>query len=310
MHKKPFNLLILPSVENMRQVIDKFALPVKLTAGSYANIEMTFVNGQVSVTHDGVDLRNFSFVWLSSAWKMRDIAYAVRLYLERHGIPHTKVEKGTSKLTDIMTFALNGVAIPDTFFSGRTGIERVPTAMRKACGYPLIVKDTKGSRGLHSEYASDGRELLKKMTGLPDHKTFIFQRFIPNEYDWGIIVANGCVVSGEKSYPRKKEFRNNTCNGAREVFVPASKIPSDVKTLALSASHALGLAWSRTDIIVDKETGKYSVLEVNRLPGITSKSSEIQGAYIFLASQIGPLMRAGKKMKKTVALDEARQLNG
>jgi glutathione synthase/RimK-type ligase-like ATP-grasp enzyme len=97
--------------------------------------------------------------------------------------------------------------------------------IKRVCGYPLIIKDIRGSKGRDSEYVASESELLTKMAGLPKNKRFLLQRFIQNEYDWGIMVVNGVVVSGEKSYPSQGEFRNNTCNGAKEHFVEIENIP-------------------------------------------------------------------------------------
>lgn len=241
--------------------------------------------------HDGIDLTSFSFVWLSSYWRGRDLAYAIRLYLDQADTCSTYVEKSTSKITDHMIFALGGIQTPDTFFLGRKGIKKSLAQIRKICGYPLIIKDIKGTRGAHSKYFTTEKELVKKMKKLPKHKKYLFQKYIPNRYDWGVLVANGVVVSGEKSYHSPGEFRNNACNGAKEVFVDSTDIPVKIKKMALKASNLLGLSWSRADIIIDKDTKKPYLLEVNRLPGISPKTSEVQGAYDFLSSQINPLTK-------------------
>ncbi|NLC31194.1 MAG: hypothetical protein GX765_04050 [Candidatus Moranbacteria bacterium] len=286
MTPKKLKLLVLPSVSNMDQVVKKISLPVDLTKGRFRNIEFIFKNNQVSVLHKNIDLKNFSFVWLCSSWGSRDLAYAVQLYLDFHKIPHTHVEKGTSKLTDQMALSLENIPVPDTLFFGHKDVRKSLSQIQKICGYPLVIKDIRGSRGAHSLIINSEAELLEKITALPRHKSFIFQKYIANEYDWGIMVANGAVVSGEKSYPCQGEFRNNTCNGAKEVFVDPLDIPQAIKEIAIKNSVLLNLSWSRSDIIIDKNTQKPYVLEVNRLPGISAKTSEVEGAYKFLSSQI------------------------
>ncbi|MFA5986545.1 MAG: hypothetical protein WC819_04345 [Parcubacteria group bacterium] len=286
MTEKPFTLLSLPTVKNTRQVIKKFPFPIALTKGSYPNIVIFMHNGKVRVLHNDVDTSTFSFVWLSSGWSQRDIAYAINLYFNHTKTPHSYVEKSSSKVTDCMAFALNGLPMPDTVFVSRSRVEKHLSLIKEVCSFPLIVKDIRGCQGKHSAFISSEAELLEKMTTLPKSKKFLFQRFIPNEYDWGIMVANGVVVAGEKSYPTGGEFRNNTCNGAKECFVNIKDIPENIKKMAIDASDLLGLSWSRTDIIIDKNTGLPYVLEVNRFPGITSESHEVQGAYTFLASHI------------------------
>ena len=286
MTPKKLKLLVLPSVSNMDQVVKKISLPVDLTKGRFRNIEFIFKNNQVSVLHKNIDLKNFSFVWLCSSWGSRDLAYAVQLYLDFHKIPHTHVEKGTSKLTDQMALSLENIPAPDTLFFGHKDVCKSLSQIQKVCGYPLVIKDIRGSRGAHSLIINSEAELLEKITALPRHKSFIFQKYIANEYDWGIMVANGAVVSGEKSYPCQGEFRNNTCNGAQEVFVDPLDIPQAIKEIAIKNSVLLNLSWSRSDIIIDKNTQRPYVLEVNRLPGISAKTSEVEGAYKFLSSQI------------------------
>lgn len=286
MTPKKLKLLVLPSVSNMDQVVKKISLPVDLTKGRFKNIEFIFKDNQVSVLHKNIDLKNFSFVWLCSSWGSRDLAYAVQLYLDFHKIPHTHVEKGTSKLTDQMALSLENIPVPDTLFFGHKDVRKSLSQIQKVCGYPLVIKDIRGSRGAHSLIINSEVELLEKITALPRHKSFIFQKYIANEYDWGIMVANGVVVSGEKSYPCQGEFRNNTCNGAKEVFVDPVNIPQAIKEMAIKNSVLLNLSWSRSDIIINKNTQKPYVLEVNRLPGISAKTSEVEGAYKFLSSQI------------------------
>ena len=238
--------------------------------------------------HRGIDTRHFSFVWLTSGWSCRDTAYALRLYFEFTKTPHSYAEKNTSKVTDCMVFSLHGLPIPDTVYVSRANFESSMPLIKKICGYPLIIKDIRGSKGKDSEYVANESELLKKMAALPKNKRFLLQRFITNEYDWGIMVVNGQVVSGEKSYPSQGEFRNNTCNGAKEHFVTVAEIPKNIQEMAIQASGLLGLSWSRADIIIDKQTGFPYLLEVNRYPGITADSTEVLGAYTFLASHITP----------------------
>lgn len=291
MNKKKFKLLVLPSVNTIQEVVNQFPFPIELTKGDFKDITIAFQDKKVTVLHKGVDLREFSFIWLCSSWRTRDIAYAIQLYLNQENIPSTRVEKGTSKLTDHMALSLIGVSSPNTLFIGRKNIKTHLAQIKNVCGYPLVIKDIKGSRGISSAKVDSEKDLISELSALPKHKKYIFQQYIPNNYDWGIMVANGVVVSGEKSYPRTSDFRNNAANGAQEVFIDLINIPSHIKEMALKNSNALDLAWSRSDIIIDKKDQTPYVMEVNRFPGVTSATSEVTGAYEFLSSQITPLKK-------------------
>lgn len=294
MQQKKFKLLVLPSVSNISQVAAKFPFDVELTEGKFKDIEFVFQNDNLTITYKGTDLRDFSLVWLSSSWTSRDIAYAIKLYLKESKTPCTYVEKGTSKITDHVLFALNGIKAPATLFIGHLDLKDDVAQIQKICGYPLVIKDTRGSRGTHSVLVDTEKELLVEMAKLPKHKKYLLQQYIPNDYDWGVMVVNGKVVSGEKSYPCDGEFRNNTCNGAEEIFVDPCDIPEKIKEMALKSSNLLGLSWSRSDIIIDKNTKDHYMMEVNRRPGLTSEeseTSEVNGAYTFLSSQIECLVK-------------------
>ena len=60
----------------------------------------------------------------------------------------------------------------------------------------------------------------------------------------------------------------------------------EIKNIALNAGNALSLLWSRSDIIVDKNTHLPYILEVNRFPGITMGSTEVDGANNFIKNYL------------------------
>lgn len=284
-----FRLLILPKIEHADEIVSNLPQDIELSKGSYKNISFHFKNDSVNIFHKNEDVKTFSTVWLFSYWNSRDVAYGVHLFLDNHAIPHTPVEYASSKLTDKITFVYNNIPTPFGFYLGSNDIVDHLDTIEEICGYPLIIKDVKGSKGKDSAFVKNRADLLTQFAQLPSHKRYLFQQYIPNDYDWGILVSNGKVVSGEKSYPKKGEFRNNACNGSTEVFVDVKDIPEEIKNIAIRASESLGLSWSRADIIVDKNTGKPYLLEVNRAPGITSGSSEVVGAQKFLTEYLESL---------------------
>ena len=115
--QKKRDLLVLPTILNIDEIVKGIFPPIKLTRGKFSNLEFRFKKNIVSLIHSGINIKEFSNVWLSSYWDTRDIAYAVNLYLEHFKTPHTYVERSTSKITDQVLFALNNISIPNTFFS-------------------------------------------------------------------------------------------------------------------------------------------------------------------------------------------------
>ncbi len=275
-------ILVLPPVENIDEIIK--GMPLVVTKASYSSLEFSFKKNMVTVSYEGRDIKTFSFVWLSSSWDTRDLATAVKIYLEKNNVPHSFVEQSTSKITDSMHFVLNNIPYPNTYYVESFNTEKFFKKIEKVCGFPLIMKDSKGFGGNGLKYINSMDELVNIVSQCSDKKKYIFQKYIENDYDWGVLIANNKVISAERSYPREGEFRNNTCNGAREVFIDVEDIPENIKQIALKSAKALGLRWSRADIIIDKFSRLPYLLEVNRFPGITSGSTEVSGATNFVKS--------------------------
>ncbi len=274
-------VLVIPSVSGLIEILDEMHSEFLFVRGELRNLQIHIHQGKVKIMHGKSDFRDFWAVWLSSFWDTRDLAYAISTYLDNYKIPHTFVEQTTSKVSDQVLFTLNGLLTPSTVYAYNSEVIDLIEDIEKVCGYPLIIKDIKGSRGNYSEYVDNRKDFLRISASLPKHRKYLYQSFVKNDYDWGILVANGQIVSAEKSYPCKEEFRNNACNGAREVFIDLDNVPRKVKEIALKASRALNLNWSRADIIIDKITQTPYLLEVNRCPGITVNTSEAKGAQIF-----------------------------
>lgn len=267
-------VLILPAPQQI-EVIEKQFENTEIVSGNFRDIEFRF-NHKLVILHRGEDLRNFTFVWLSSQFDSRSMSRAISLYLDYHKVPHTDVNygDGISKLVDLARFELNDLPMPYTFFQSKLKIREKIEFICKFCGFPLIAKDTRSSRGQNAFLIRSRSELIRVVQNLPKDKSFIFQEFIPNDFDWGILVARGKVVSAEKSYRTEYEFRNNACWGAKEVFENPDNVDLQVKQIAQKACKILKLEWGRADIIVNKYTHKPYLLEVNRFPGMTVGSTE------------------------------------
>ena len=273
----------------MREVTSKLGGQYTCTLGVTKKVEFHFNTNGVRVYHAGTDLRDYDFVWLSSFWDTRDTAFAISNYLDHFGVAHTQVEQNSSKLVDKVLFSLNGLPTPNTFFSDNENIDKLAPSIEKICGFPVIVKDTKGYGGKNSKLIKSRKELVAAAPSFAQGRKFLYQQVIPNEYDWGVLIRDGQAVSAEKSFACKGEFRNNACNGATEVFVDVGEVPEEVVDMAIKASNALGLNWSRPDILIDKNTGKPYLLEVNRIPGMTSGTAEVKSSYDYLLSHLEKL---------------------
>lgn len=275
------NILIVPVVENF-ELARKHLHTAEYDTSYFNNIHFAFTQNGSTVSYKDNDCKNYDFVWLSSYWGTRDLAYGLHLYLKQHNVKHTRTGRSGSKIVDHMIFSLHNIPCPNTYYINTKRQERFIEELEHTCNYPIIVKDIKGYRGKNTFLAKNREQLGEILKNLDPEIKVLFQEFIPNDYDWGVLVSKGKVVATEKSFPKKGEFRNNACNGASEVFVDVAACPDNVKKIAVDAAKILSLEWCRADIVIDKNTGEAKLLEVNRYPGITKGTDEVTAVIDFL----------------------------
>lgn len=281
---KQIELLVLPAVQNIGEITKD--MNIKVTKSYYSELEFIFKDNQVSILTEGRDINSFSAVWLSSYWPTRDLATAVKQYLDAYNIPTTYTESSTSKITDAMEFSLANILTPDTYYVKDSVALKHISDIEKICKYPMIMKTTKGFGGKNAELITSRKELKEAIENRDQKYKYMFQKYIDNNYDWGVMVVNGKIVSGERSYPKDGEFLNNCSAGATEIFTKIEDIPKEIQEIAYNGAKALGLSWSRADIVVEKTTNKPYLLEINRFPGITKDTTEVSGACEFITNHL------------------------
>jgi hypothetical protein len=84
----------------MEEITNRLGSSVLITEGQIKSIRMIFKDNTVQVLYKDTDIKEFSYVWISSFWNSRDMAYAISLYLDYHKIPHSHVERASSKITE------------------------------------------------------------------------------------------------------------------------------------------------------------------------------------------------------------------
>ena len=151
---------------------------VLLTKGHYYNLTFMIKDNIATIKYLDLDVSSFSTVWLSSFWQSRDLAYGVKMYLDYHGVEHTHVEKATSKITDQLLFSFENISTPNMYFTSKGKIKNHLAEIEQICGFPLIIKDSKGSRGKNLVLVKNKKELLRKVKKLPKHKSLYFNSIL------------------------------------------------------------------------------------------------------------------------------------
>ena len=144
--------------------------------------------------------------------------------------------------------------------------------------YPFLLKPRDGSIGKGIKIIRNPDELdsQTKWTGL------MAQDYIESEYDWRVYTvgdrAIGALRRGGKD--QKPYDLNAYANGITKEKEEDPAILSAINQLAVAATAAVNLEYSGCDIIREKGTGKYYILEVNTAATWEGRYNEIIGVDI------------------------------
>lgn len=132
--------------------------------------------------------------------------------------------------------------------------------------YPAIVKLAYSGKGKGIYLSKNEDELLDKVKELQGTKELILVReFIPNDGDIRIFTVGYKAIGAMKRTPKEGDFRSNISQGGSGSEVNLSENPELVE-ISEKLSSDLKLEVAGVDIMINKETGKPYVLEVNAGP--------------------------------------------
>lgn len=151
------------------------------------------------------------------------------------------------------------VPLPMTYTAiGYTEREPLRRAVERVGGYPLILKERRGSFGAQVWLVQTEEELMSRLDGTPA----LIQPYLATHQtgatDIRLNVVGGRVVCAIRR-TNPTDFRSNIAqNGSAAAYTPSP----EEEALAVAAVKALELDWAGVDLLRDK-TGKLYVCEVN-----------------------------------------------
>lgn len=256
---------------------------ITLDIASIKDIFVRIIDGNITVGLDGKDLKKYDYILIQSGWNTTHMAYLLHLYLKSQNIPHNKTNIHSTKLSDIFFLASKGVSVPNTFFHNGFKIDNDSKInIEEICKLPCIYKTLLGSLGSRVHLIDSMEDIEGTVKENGKYNKYIFQEFISNSFDYRVVVANNQASSVCKRTRVNDLFRNNVALGATEEFISIQDTPKEVIDMAIEASKALKLKWAGVDIVTDNKTNRNYVLEVNRRPGLTEKSTEIGALYRYI----------------------------
>ncbi|OQX19824.1 MAG: hypothetical protein BWK75_05315 [Candidatus Altiarchaeales archaeon A3] len=222
---------------------------------------------------EGINLLNFDLIFLRQneilSEKDKFIFDTIEI-LENEGMnvinPTEGIRTSKDKYLGYYYLKKNGINIPETYTSNNemSTYFQILKSKSKDNKDKFVFKPMSGKGGIGIVITcekSTAGDILS-MFAL-NNKVAIFQKFIKNNKDMRIIVVGDEVIGGIERIAGKGMHKNGISTGGKAV---AFKVSDELKEISVKASKALKCKISGVDIIEDKESNNYRVLEVNCSP--------------------------------------------
>ncbi len=262
---------------------------LKLLQGSLKDLHTEVINNQLTVTESvtGRRLDSFDAVDFEMWLKAPQQALAAATYLDRNHIPMSTREPlsvlSDTKVSEIATMSGGKIPLPNTFTSSNREILKI-FKDKPRFDYPFIVKAADTFGGKMNYLVKNYQELKAALNANPD-QAFVLQEFIPNDFDYRVIVLGGKIrlVMKRMRDPKAGAHVNNTSAGAEAEFLPIETLTKNMQDSVLAAARITRRSgFSGVDVIVNKETGQHYILEVNDQPAIQVGASPEVKTPIFM----------------------------
>jgi glutathione synthase/RimK-type ligase-like ATP-grasp enzyme len=278
-----------PKAVNFAKRIDELVGDdIAITTAEIGELLFEVGTNSARITHpqQGSDIKDFDVVVIRHIGALDAEAHAVAAYCRKYGIKC--VDSYLDRIIDDKLSAafehwLVGAHLPRTFYGP---VDELASKVAEL-GEKAILKDNRGHKGKLNFVVTSADEVLK-LARENEGVRFVLQEFIPNSGDYRVLVLSYKPVLVIKRTAGAGSHLNNTSQGGSAELVPIDQVDPKIVEMAVKVSRAEGLEVSGVDIIIDKNTGKFYILEVNHAPQISSGSFTEEKAVVY-AKFVGEL---------------------
>lgn len=235
--------------------------------------ELVYVVGEKTAIYDPVqnfDIADFDLVVFRTVGSQIENGIAAAHYLKSKRVAFIDsyvLTEGRGKLSCAFARNTEGLPSPQTIYAAD---HLMANAIRqeKLFGYPFILKADFGKKGRNNFLIKSDAELTEAMGEASG--AMIAQEFIPNDGDYRILVLAGKVDIVMLRKGDGSSHLNNTSQGGTAELVDPASLPPQIIADAIKAAKVERLQVAGADVVIDKRSGKYYFLEVNRAPQIAT----------------------------------------
>lgn len=251
------------------------------TVRDYKELVFKLLPGKVSVYESltGRDIGEFDLVYFKSHKRDYPLAIAAAHYAQFRGAKVIDQEILSSisydKLSESLKLAFHGIAVPPSFCASTSYIVENIDEIAEQIGWPLVCKEINEDKGRKNYLLDNASELKTVLEDASEADIYIIQRYVPNDGFVRALVLDRevALVMRRAAIPREDKLKrhlNKLAGAGNVVLLPPGKLDPQADNLSVRAAVAMNRQVAGVDVIQDKNTGEWFILEVNNAPQIAS----------------------------------------
>lgn len=293
LNKMPLSEKSQTFIRHLEKHLERLA--IKYSVSSFESTEFFIQSGEVRASIEERPLEAWTTIYPRKVGHQRGAAHLLAHLSEASGThfidpfhKNTKDASDIAKIVQMFKLATAGIRVPKTYFSPSYTESHIKNSIEYLL-FPIVVKESNTSQGSGVFLAKNEqslKDILRQRASLSERKEIFLQEFIPNSFEYRLLITGKSVAVAEKKVRSKnEEFRNNVHLGAKEEFIDTSLLEESVKKTALLAAKVTGIDIAGVDIVMSSNNQPV-VFEVNSCPEFTLNekiSNEIEKLSEYLA---------------------------
>ncbi|MDB5164968.1 MAG: hypothetical protein JWL89_594 [Candidatus Saccharibacteria bacterium] len=257
-------------------------MPITYECARYDELEFLIDGPATHVTSSvtGDDLASYSFTYFKNHHN-RELSSSAAEYLRYKGRPFADQEfneyMSASKLSEYMRLSCYGLSVPVTFCASTPILRNRYKEITERIGLPFVLKEIRSDKGKFNYLITTKKEFDTILDEAPETQVYCAQKYIPNDgfyrmYVMGKEVTLAIWRSATPHKDKLKSHLNKPRGSANAVNVLLDEVPGEAQDLALRSASRMNRQVAGVDIVQDKNTGAWYVLEANNDPQLRTGS--------------------------------------
>ena len=228
-------------------------------------------NSRIWSPQHGWDIADFDLVVFRLVGEELEKAIAAAHYLNGKGVLFIDtylLARGKGKLAGAFLRNAENLPAPKTLYAEPAVLKAI-LSKEKTLEYPFVLKADGGRKGRDNYLIKSFAELDKKLKA-SKYLRMLAQEYIPNDGDMRILVLAGKARLIILRKAVEGTHLNNTSMGGAAELIDIASLPQNILRDCERAAKLEQLQVAGVDVMIDKETGRHYIIEVNRAPQLAT----------------------------------------